>query len=301
MTDTRHISVLSGEAIQGLGIRRGDVILDATLGGGGHSEEICEKIGKEGTLIAIDIDSGAIERAKKRLSAKSCKKEYIQGNFRQITEHLHSRDIKNIDGALFDLGLSSDQLEQSGRGFSFQREEPLIMTLNDNPEEHALTAEEIVNDWDEENIAAVIAGFGGERYAKSIARHIAEARLEHRITTTTELVRIIEKSVPAWYRHKRIHFATKTFQALRIAVNDELGALSEGLRSAFEALRVGGRIAVISFHEHEDRIVKHFLRDLSRESKALGITKKPITPSYTEIKNNPRARSAKLRIAEKTA
>ena len=179
------------------------------------------------------------------------------------------------------------------------KDEPLLITMKENPSPEDITALDVVNTWEEKNLADIIYGYGEERFARRIARGIVEARKVTEIKTTLDLVKVIERSVPDFYRRGRIHFATKTFQALRIAVNDELRALEEGLGKGFEALRTGGRMAVISFHSLEDRIVKNFYKEKAKEDKAKLINKKPVRPSIEEIKNNPRSRSAKLRILEK--
>ncbi len=296
-----HISVLLNEAVEGLNIKAGDIILDGTFGGGGHSILICKKIGKTGTLVAIDADIEAVARAEKK--SWSCKFELVVDNFRNLDKVLEEKGIEKIDGALFDLGLSSFQLDESGRGFSFQRDEPLRMTFykseNGDGNSDNLTAEEILNNWDEENLADIIYGYGGEQFSRRIARGIVEGRKEKPIKTTFELVKIIEAAVPNFYKLRKIHYATKTFQAIRIAVNDEMGALREALSKVWRILRPGARLAIISFHELEDRIVKLFFRERKLDGSALVIIKKPIVPSDEELLSNPRSRSAKLRIAQK--
>ncbi|MEK7066178.1 MAG: 16S rRNA (cytosine(1402)-N(4))-methyltransferase RsmH, partial [Patescibacteria group bacterium] len=218
-----HIPVLLNEAVEGLNVHSGDTILDGTFGGGGHSSLICEKIGKAGRLIAIDADSEAKERAEKK--SWNCNFEFVTDNFRNLDELLKAKGIEKIDGALFDLGLSSFQLDDSGRGFTFQKDEPLKMTFH--TKEGGLTAEEIINDWDENNLADIIYGYGGEQFSRRIAKGIVEAREEKPIKMTFELVRIIESAVPNFYKLRKIHCTTKTFQAIRIAVNDEMGAVRE--------------------------------------------------------------------------
>ena len=208
-----------------------------------------------------------------------------------------------VDGIIFDLGLSSDQLENSGRGFSFMKDEPLLMQMKnsgkENPSLEDTTAKEVVNTWEEKSLADIIYGYGEERYSRRIAKAIVEARKSGEIKTTFDLVKIIESAVPAVYKRGRLHYATRTFQALRIAVNDELGVLKEGLEKGFNALKKGGRMSVISFHSLEDRITKKFFKELEKEKKAKLINKKPILAGDEELKNNPRSRSAKLRILEK--
>ncbi len=204
-----------------------------------------------------------------------------------------------FDAIIFDLGVSSDQLENSGRGFSFLKDEPLLMTLKANSSPEDLTAKDVVNNWSEENLADIIYGYGEERWSRKIARGIVEARQNGEIRTTGELTGIVEKSVPVRYRKGRIHPATRTFQAIRIAVNDELRALEEGLTKGFEVLKKEGRMAVVSFHSLEDRVVKRFYQNKEREGEAKLVNKKPITPSGEEIRENRRSRSGKLRILEK--
>lgn len=303
-----HIPVLLKEVIDNLNLKVGDTVVDCTLGGAGHALEICRLIGNTGTLVGIDLDQSALNKASKKLKNEKCKVVLQKENFRYLDKILKKAEIEKVDGILFDLGLSSDQLESSGlyshrkakagRGFSFQRNEPLIMTLKESPDEEDLTAREIVNIWDEKNIADIIYGYGEEKFSRQIAKKIVERRNEKPIETTQDLVGVIEKAVPNWYKHKKIHFATKTFQALRITVNDEIRNLKEGLAKALEVLNKGGRIAVISFHSIEDRIVKQFFKNCEQEGAGKIITKKPIVPSRQEILNNPRSRSAKLRVFE---
>jgi len=291
-----HIPVLLQEIIDGLEIKENDIVFDGTFGGGGHSFEISKRLGKEGILIVVDQDKDALDKGKEKLS-KCTGKVYIQQeNFRNILSILKKNNIDYVDKIVLDLGLSSTQLEESGRGFSFKKDEPLLMTLRDNPKEGDLTAEEIVNTWEEENLADIIYGYGGERFARRIAKAIIEARKEE---TSKQLADIITDSLPSFRKGKGIHPATKTFQALRITVNDELGALKEAIESGIKVLRSGGRIAIISFHSLEDRIVKIFFKEEAKKGELKIITKRPISPSEKEQKENKRSRSAKLRIAEK--
>jgi len=295
-----HKTVLLQEAVEGLHIKSGDVVVDGTLGGGGHSRLICTLLGEKGTLIAIDQDEEVIKRMEDELK-KTCKGglHIIQDNFRNIDTIVKSLEVERIDALLLDLGLSSDQLENSGKGFSFQKDEPLTMSFPKKGGLYQTTAREIVNEWSVESITDILIGFGEERFAKRIAKGIKESRQEKKIESTGDLVAIIRKNVPAWYRRGKIHYATKTFQALRIAVNDELSALSETLVKGFQALDKGGRIAVISFHSTEDRIVKRFFKSKADEKTAKLITKKPVIATKKELLENKRARSAKLRILEK--
>ncbi|MBI5401133.1 MAG: 16S rRNA (cytosine(1402)-N(4))-methyltransferase RsmH [Candidatus Yonathbacteria bacterium] len=297
----QHISVLLQESIDGLDLHRGDAVFEGTVGLGGHSRALCEKIGETGFLIGTDADQESLAIAEERLKDLPCKKFFACDNFRNIDAVLEKagesanlrlgRKLK-LDAILLDIGISNRQLEVVPRGFSFQRDEPLLMTFRSSGK--GLTAREIVNEWAEESIADIIYGYGEERYARRIARGIIEARKETPIETSGQLAEIVKKSVPA--RFSKINPATKTFQALRIAVNDELGALREGMAKGFTRLAPGGRMAVISFHSLEDRIVKEFFRQRATEGVAVIVTKKPIIPSDNEVKENPKSRSAKLRI-----
>jgi 16S rRNA (cytosine1402-N4)-methyltransferase len=291
-----HTSVLLREVIDGLAIQKGDIVVDATLGGGGHAEAILQVFGDSITFVGFDTDSSAIDRVGQRL--QQWHPHLINANFRSMQVALENVGISKIDRIMFDLGISSFQLEASGRGISFSKDEPLVMTLSDSPTEETLTARDIVNAWDEEAIANVLYAYGEETYARRIAKGIVTARKVNPIETTFALVEIIKQSVPKAYTYGKKHCATKTFQALRIAVNDELGALKEGLKKGYEVLNKGGRFAVISFHSLEDRIVKEFFKEKLNDE-AIIITKKPITAKEQEILENPRSRSAKLRVLEK--
>lgn len=294
-----HRSVLLQEAVDGLKIQKGDVVVDGTLGSGGHTKEICARFGPHVKIISFDLDSDAIERAKSVLGDHGCDITFVTENFKNINKVTEELGVSCIDRILFDLGWSSDQFETSGRGFSFMREEPLSMTLTKTKGQGDFDARDVLNTWTEEDIANVLYAYGEERFARRIAREIVEKREEHPIETTTDLVKIIIESVPSFYRRHRLHPATKTFQALRIVVNDELENLRLALGRGFAKLSVGGRIAVITFHSLEDRIVKNFFRNLEKEGLGEVITKKPIVPEEGELRENPRARSAKLRIIEK--
>jgi len=293
-----HKSVLLKETIDGLNLVNGATVIDATFGGGGHSLEICKKY-KNIKIIGFDQDKSALERAKNKFTDIDSEIILINKNFSELKKSLNQINVKEVDGIIFDLGLSSDQLENSGRGFSFAKDEPLLMTMKENPKESDLTAEDIVNTWEEKNLADIIYGYGEERFSRRIAKAIVEARKKDKIKTTFELVEIIRNSVPGVYRNGRLHFATKTFQAIRIAVNDELGVLQSGLEDALDILKKKGRISVISFHSLEDRIVKKFFKLKQKEEKIKLINKKPITASNEELSLNNRSRSAKLRIIEK--
>lgn len=294
-----HQSVLLQEVVDSLGVIEGETVVDGTLGSAGHAKELCRGLGDSGVLVGIDQDSDALKRSRDVLSECKSRVVLIEGNFRNLETLLHENDVMQVDKVLFDLGMSSNQLEESGRGFSFRKEEPLLMTLSDKVTDDTLTARRIVNEWSEEQIEIILRGYGEERYSRRISKAITEARDESPIETTTDLAKIIEAAVPKKYIFKRIHPATKTFQALRIAVNDEIDGLLDGLEKAYHLLRPGGRIAVISFHSTEDRVVKRFFKDRYEKYGGVIHTKRPITPSVDEIEKNPRSRSAKLRIFEK--
>jgi 16S rRNA (cytosine1402-N4)-methyltransferase len=293
-----HISVLLHESVDNLNLAPGAVFLDGTVNSGGHSAEVLTKLRGNVTVVGLDMDADALARAKENLGTGE-NIHLVQSNFRNLDKALDGLGIKQINGALFDLGISSNQIEESGRGFTFRAPEPLLMTMKANPDADDTTAYDVVNNWQLQSIVDILTGFGEEQFAWRIANAIVAARELGPIKTSDQLAAIITGAVPLWYRFRRLHPATKTFQAIRIAVNDELGALSEGLQKAFDRLAPGGRLAVISFHSLEDRIVKHFFKKLVEEGRALGITKKPILPSDQEQMDNPRSRSAKLRVIEK--
>jgi len=294
-----HIPVLLQSTIEGLDIKVGETAVDATLGLGGHSKEICARLGKSGLLVGIDQDGGALAKAKKNLATCPARKIFKLGNFRNIEQILNEEKIDQVDIVLFDFGFNSEQMDESGRGFSFQKNEPLLMTLSDQINSETLTAEEIVNTWEEKSLADIIYGYGEERRSRQIAKAIVEARNQKKIKTTFDLLEIIKNVTPLKDQKRKTHFATKTFQALRITVNDELGAIKEGLAGAWEKLAVGGRIGVISFHSLEARLVKEFIKTKEREGLAKRANKKVIKPSLEEIRENPRSRSAQLRIFKK--
>ena len=291
-----HVPVLLHEAVDSLSLKPDDVVVDATLGGAGHAGAIAATLGKKGVLIGFDLDTDAISRAKKVLEGARPDVHLILGNFRHLGKELERLEIPSITKALFDLGWSSYQLD-SGRGFSFRADEPLSMTYADTPT--GLTAATIVNEWGEESIADILFGWGEEHYSRRIAKAIVEQRAHKPFTTSVELGEAITAAVPPRYRHGRIHPATRTFQALRIAVNDELGALAEGLRSAWKHLAPGGRIAVITFHSIEDRMVKQMFAAWEASEEGKRVVRKPIRPAGPEISMNPRSRSAKLRVIQK--
>jgi len=296
-----HESVLMDEVMDGLEIAPNDVVVDATVGGAGHFKAIMCELGADGVLIGIDEDTAAIERARESLAldkrAERPRVHLVTDNFRNLDRVLARLQIPAITKALFDLGWSGYQLSD-GRGFSFQGDEPLLMTYG-NPEART-TAAELVNTLGEAELADLIYAFGEERFARRIAKAIVTARKVKRITSTAELVSAIEAGVPSSYKKGRIHPATKTFQALRIAVNDEFGSVKHGLSAALGNLAHDGRIAVITFHSIEDRLVKSLFQDAVRAGKGVLVTKKVITASREEIIRNPRARSAKLRLFKST-
>lgn len=318
-----HIPVLLKESIDGLNLKPKDVVIDGTLGGAGHSEAILHAE-PTATFIGIDLDEDALARGEKKLRplAAADALHLFQGNFSTFDGLLKKIGLDHADKILLDLGWSSFQIDGetsddgtnvgSGRGFSFQKDEPLRMTYTKHPDEKTLTAEEIVNTWEEKNLADVIYGYGEETYSRRIAKAIVDARealgvMNKRISTTKELAEIVTNAVPFWYRKGRLHPATKTFQALRIAVNAELDHLAHFLAIAPALVAPNGRIAIISFHSLEDRIVKRKFRELADGEAGTGvgewklITKKPIIATQEEIKENPRSRSAKLRIVERIA
>jgi len=281
-----HKPVLLKEVMEGLSLDSGAVIIDATLGLGGHTREILSQTAPDGRVIGFDRDDRNIELARKELSDISNRIEFIKDSFSSIETHVK----EPVDGALFDIGFSSLHVDDPERGFSFMNDGPLDMRYDQSQE---LTAEVIINSWSKEDLADLFRKLGEEQSASQIANAIFNARRKNPITRTSELAEIISNTVR---RTGKQHPATKVFQALRIAVNDELGEVEKGLEAAVKVLKPGGRLAVISFHSLEDRLVKHFLKD---HKDLEVITKKSIKPEFEEIKNNPRARSAKLRIAVK--
>jgi len=296
---TIHKPVLLQETITGLKLSPGIVAIDGTFGGGGHAREIIKNISPNGTYIGLDADVTAIGREKEEINALAEEKEVkailVVDNFRNVKECLPAEIVGNVNAVLLDLGFSSDQIENSGRGFSVLRDEPLQMTLADNSE---FTVTDIVNSWDESEIEEILKEFGEEQFAPQIAKTICDARKTGPIMRTAQLVELVKKATPEWYHHKKIHPATKTFQALRIAVNDELGALRDFLPQAPVILASGGRLAIISFHSLEDRIVKQQFIAWERSGVAKRINKKAIKPEREEILANRRSRSAKLRVCE---
>ena len=307
---SKHTSVLLAQTVQALGLEPGKTIVDGTLGGGGHSEAILQQIAPGGTLIGIDKDSYAIAQAKQRLAAYSESAIYVHDDFKNIKAILNALDIESIDGAVLDLGVSSFQLDQGTRGFSYNKDARLDMRMNQS---EGICAADIVANYEEQDLARVIKEYGEERWAARIAQFIVRERSERPIQTTTDLVEVIKKAVPKGARRDGPHPARRTFQALRIEVNGELSALKTALSDFAERLSDGGRIAVITFHSLEDRIVKQEFRRLADPCtcpkefpvcvcgeipKGKVITRKPILPSIEETQSNSRSRSAKLRVFE---
>lgn len=291
-----HVSVLLDEIIENLNPKPGDNFVDCTLGNGGHAIEIFKKTSPNGKLLGIDFDKEAIKKAESRIEEEALDKKrifFVQGNFANLAEIVNEVNFKNIKGILLDLGMRTEHLEESGRGFSFQKDEPLDMRFG-VLDETRTTAAEIINSWPKEELDKIFWKYGEERKSRQIAATIFSARRKKRILTSKELANLILGVYGG--RRGKIHPATKVFQALRIVVNDELENLNKVLPQAIDLLKKGGRIAVISFHSLEDRIVKHFFKENNRLKI---ITKKPLIPSEEEVYRNPKSRSAKLRVAEK--
>jgi len=300
MEVSRHIPVMAEEVLFWLARKGSRTYLDCTVGYSGHAEKILEASGPGSRLIGLDRDATAISASRKRLARFGDRAVLLHGQFMDLKQHLTANGIGQVDGILFDLGVSSLQLEEPARGFSFQVDGPLDMRMDQSM---SGTAADLVNQWPEAQLADAIFQFGEERFSRRIARGIVRARERHALATTKELVSVIEGAVPANYRHGRLHCATRTFQAIRIAVNQELDCLEPALRDATDVLSPGGRLCVISFHSLEDRIVKHTLRALSgKDDPALVVlTKKPQIPTREESDRNPRSRSAKLRAAQRVS
>lgn len=296
--EARHDSVFAKEVLEALTVEPSDTVVDATIGGAGHFGAILAALGEGGVLIGIDADSAAVERARDVYALDRRPERpvthIINDNFRNLGRVLERVGVGHVDAILFDLGWSGYQIA-APRGFSFLEDEPLLMTYGEGGE----TAADIVNSSSEEDLSNIIFTYGEEHFSRSIAKSIVKSRAESRILTTKALVDAILAGTPKWYHDRKIHPATKTFQALRIAVNDELGSLREGLASALAVLAPGGRLAVITFHSIEDRIVKNMLRDATQDGLGALTPKKPIVPTRAEILSNRRARSAKLRVFER--
>lgn len=286
----RHVPVLLNEALQYLDPKPGARFIDATLGAGGHTREILERTGPDGQVLAIDQDESALSNAKAMLESFGSRVVFVHSNFREVGKIAEDHGFLNCDGVLADIGISSMMVDDPSRGFSFMREGPLDMRMDRS---QALTAADVVNGYSEKEIADILYTFGEERRSRPISRSIVRSRPLHR---TTDLVRAIER-VSGGPRHGQIHPATRTFQALRIYVNDELGSLENFLDSSMTVVRSGGRVVVISFHSLEDRIVKQRFRASTAHGRVL--TKKVVTATDEEVRSNSRARSAKLRAWEK--
>lgn len=291
----KHIPVLLEETVSVLGLGPDSVVFDCTFGGGGHASRIIHQLGSKGVYVGIDADPVALTNVSLQGEAKI---QLVNRNFSEIKNLADELKLRPT-AILADLGWRSDQFEAGDKGFSFQKDEPLLMTFGD-PEKSLFTAHDVVNDWKEESLADIIYGYGEERFSRRIAKAIVRAREEAPIETSKQLAEIVSAAYPAIARRGRIHPATKTFQAIRITVNDELGALKKLLSDGFEILEPGGRLAIISFHSLEDRIVKRFFDEKSRDLAALKLIKKPIVASDEERLANPRSRSAKLRVIEKS-
>jgi 16S rRNA (cytosine1402-N4)-methyltransferase len=287
-----HVPVLLAEVVEWLAPKAGETIVDGTLGAGGHTRAIAHAVGERGTVIALDRDPAAVAAAERRLAGLPVK--LAQANFSELPEVLREVGVEQVDGIVLDLGLSSDQLADESRGFSFQATGPLDLRFDPTRGEPAAR---LVNRLSEQHLANLIYDYGEERYSRRIARAIAERRSEREIVTATELAEIVRRAIPRSKHEARIDPATRTFQALRIAVNDELRSLENALARLPDCLRPGGRLAIISFHSLEDRRVKEAFRD---DARLKNLTRKPLRPSEAEIAANPRSRSAKLRVAERT-
>ncbi|MCQ2547529.1 MAG: 16S rRNA (cytosine(1402)-N(4))-methyltransferase RsmH [Clostridia bacterium] len=307
----KHTSVLFDEVIDNLQIKADGIYVDGTLGGGGHASGVCEKLGKDGMLIGIDRDKDALKAASQRLENYPCKKEYVQSNYSNIKEVLRDLDINGIDGATLDLGVSSFQLDNEERGFSYMKDTKLDMRMN---QDDSFTAWDVVNSYDEKRLFEIIRDYGEEKWASRIAKFICNYRKEKSIDSTGELVEIIKSAIPASARRDGPHPAKRTFQAIRIEVNDELAQLKKAVGEFCDCLNPGGRLCIITFHSLEDRIVKQEFAKLANPctcppefpicvcGKKPSIKKtqgKAICPSKEELEVNPRSRSAKLRVIEK--
>lgn len=306
---TKHVSVLLQESISSLNLLENSVVVDATLGYGGHSSNILERISK-GYLFAFDQDSEAIRYSTDRLNSIGTNFTIIKSNFVNMKEELEKRGINKVDAVLFDLGVSSPQLDDESRGFSFHNDARLDMRMD---RDQKLSAYEVVNEYSEQDLARIFYKYGEDKFSKSVARRIVEYRKEKPIETTLELVEVIKSGVPMKYRINK-HPARQIFQAIRIEVNHELDVIEPALSQALELLRVGGRVAVITFHSLEDRLVKNYFKEMTKiDDKVKGmpnipdeylpdfklVVNKAIIPSDSEIENNPRARSSKLRVIER--
>ena len=310
MSEFHHISVLLNECLEGLNIKPDGIYVDGTLGGAGHSSQIAKCL-ETGRLIGIDRDPVALKAAGERLKQFGEKVTLVHSNFCRMDEVLDELNIPAVDGILLDLGVSSPQLDDGERGFSYMVDAPLDMRMNNGD---ALTAQELVNTWSYEQLRRILFDYGEERYAPQIAAAICRVREERPIETTLELVDVIRSAMPAAALREKQHPAKRSFQAIRIAVNDELGAVRQVMDAAIPKLKAGGRLAIITFHSLEDRIVKNAMAEASKgcicppnfpvcvcgkKPKVKLISKKPIVSGQEELDMNPRARSAKLRVCEK--
>lgn len=307
----RHTSVLLQETIDALQIRPDGIYVDGTLGGGGHSYEICKRLSDKGRLIGIDQDAAAIEAASGRLGEFKDKVSIIRSNYCEMKEQLSSIGVTSVDGILLDLGVSSYQLDTADRGFTYREDAPLDMRMD---QRQARTAKDIVNEYSEMELYRIIRDYGEDKFAKNIAKHIVRARQEKALETTGELIDVIKAAIPMKVRAVGGHPAKRTFQAIRIELNNELGVLKDSLDDMIDLLSPGGRLCIITFHSLEDRIVKNAFRTnenpcicpkefpvcvCGRVSKGRVITRKPILPQEEELETNPRSKSAKLRVFEK--
>jgi 16S rRNA (cytosine1402-N4)-methyltransferase len=288
-----HQPIMVNESLKLLELKKGQIVVDCTVNRGGHSAFFIKEIGPEGKLIAIDLDSQALSEANKNLSEYK-NVFFVNDNFANLKKILQDLKIEKVDVVYADLGVSSQELDISDRGFSFSRDEDLLMTFKEknNLKEDDLTAKDIVNTWGEDTLSDIIYYFADEKYAKRIAKNIILYRKNKNIEKTFELVDIIKNSVPKSYTYQKIHFATRTFQALRMATNDELGNIKKLMLASKEVLNTNGKMALISFHSVEDRLIKN----LGKELEFKPVNKKVITSSEEELKNNRRSRSAKLRV-----
>jgi 16S rRNA (cytosine1402-N4)-methyltransferase len=291
-----HEPVLIEEVLDRLNLEAGASVVDGTLGSGGHAEAILKAIGQNGLLVGLDQDPEAITRAQARLATFQKNVIFRQTSFLYLKETLESLNISNISAVLLDIGISSEDLEDPSRGFSFKLDGPLDMRMDQGNE---TTAASLLHSLKEEELASIFFRLGEERYNRRIARVIVEERRKAPLETTHQLAKLVESAVPQRVRHGRTHAATRVFQALRIAVNDELGVLERTLPNAFAVLKPGGRLAVISFHSLEDRIVKRFFLERQRNNEGIIITKKPVVATEAEVERNSRSRSAKLRVIER--
>lgn len=291
-----HIPVMSVEIQEYLNLALGSTVIDCTLGLGGHSEQIAHKIGDKGRLIGIDRDANALEIAKDRLVDVSAQCDFVHKDYRDIDQVLFELGVTQIDAILMDLGVSSMQLDDAQRGFSIRENGPLDMRMD---QDTFISAYDIVNSLSEKELSFILKKYGEERWHNRIARFLVQERSKRPIETTEELRDIVWRAVPKHNRYQKIHPATRTFQAIRIAVNRELESLEVALNKCVNALSRGGRMCVISFHSLEDRIVKHTFRELAKEGHVEVLTKKPLRPSEEEIEKNVRSRSARLRAIQK--